>query len=85
MAGQSMTYVRGFQTGYRLAAQTAERTPTHLLLSWLVNLLLTWTVVVLLLWFALGIFTKQATGDPVTKIVINRYKAWNAVYQRGKS
>ncbi len=80
MLGQSITYVRGFQKGYRLAARTAGRTPMHLLLSWFVNLMLTWTVTVLLLWFALDIFTKNATGDPVTKVVIDRYKAWNAVY-----
>ena len=80
MVGQSLTYVRGFQKGYRLAARTAGRTPIHLLLSWLVNLLLTWTVAALLLWFALDIFTKNSTGDPVTKVVISRFKAWNAVY-----
>jgi hypothetical protein len=80
MVGQSLTYVRGFQKGYRLAARTAGRTPIHLLLSWFVNLMLTWTITVLLLWFALDIFAKNATGDPVTKVVIGRYKAWNAVY-----
>ena len=80
MTTSSFTYVRGFQKGYRLAARTAGRTPTHLLLSWLVNLLLVWTVTVLLLWFAVDIFTKNATGEPVTKVVINRIKAWNTVY-----
>lgn len=82
MVGQSITYVRGFRKGYRLAARTAGRTPIHLLLSWFVNLILTWTVAVLVLWFALDIFTKNATGDPVTKVVIGRYQAWNAVYGR---
>ncbi len=80
MIGQSLTYVRGFQKGYRLAARTAGRTPIHLLFSWFVNLMLTWTVAVLVLWFALDIFTKNATGDAVSKVVIDRYKAWNAVY-----
>jgi hypothetical protein len=75
-------YVRGFRRGYRLAARTAERSPTYLLLSWLVNLILTWSMVVLLLWFALDIFSKNATGDPVTKVVVDRYKAWNAVVER---
>ncbi len=85
MVGQSLTYVRGFQKGYRLAARTAGRTPIHLLLSWFVNLILTWTVVVLLLWFALDIFAKNTTGgDPVTKVVIDRYKAWNTVYGQVK-
>ena len=85
MVGQSVTYVRGFQKGYKLAARTAGRTPTHLLLSWLVNLILTWTVAALILWFALDIFTKNATGDAVTKVVLNRYKAWNLVYGRVKN
>ena len=85
MVGQSVTYVRGFQKGYRLAARTAGRTPAHLLLSWLVNLILTWTVAVLLLWFALDIFTKNATGDPVTKVVLDRYKALNVVYKQVKN
>jgi hypothetical protein len=84
MVGQSLTYVRGFQKGYRLAARTAGRTPIHLLLSWLVNLILTWAVVALLLWCALDIFTKNSTGDPVTKVVINHYRAWSAVYERVK-
>jgi hypothetical protein len=84
MVGQSVTYVRGFQKGYRLAARTAGRTPVHLLLSWLVNLILTWTVAALVLWFALDIFSKNATGDPVTKVVLNRYAAWNMVYGRVK-
>ncbi len=81
MAVASFTYVRGFQKGYRLAARTAGRTTTHLLLSWLVNLLLVWTFTVLLLWFAVDIFTKNATGgEPVTKVVIGRIKAWNRIY-----
>jgi hypothetical protein len=84
MVGQSVTYVRGFQKGYRLAARTAGRTPTHLLLSWLVNLILTWTVTVVLLWFALDIFTKNSTGDTVSKVVLDRYKSWNMVYGRVK-
>ncbi len=84
MVEQSLTYIRGFQRGYTLAARTAGRSPTFLLLSWLVNLLLTWTVAVLLLWFAADIFTKNATGEPVTKVVIDRYKAWNAVYSRAE-
>jgi len=84
MVGQGLTYVRGFQKGYTLAARTAGRTPTHLLLSWLVNLILTWTVAAVLLWFALDIFTKNATGDAVSKVVLDRYKAWNAVYARVK-
>lgn len=67
-----------------MAARTAGRSPTFLLLSWLVNLLLTWTVAVLLLWFAADIFTKNAAGEPVTKVVIDRYKAWNAVYSRSE-
>ena len=78
----SLNYIRGFRKGYALAARTADRSPTYLLLSWLVNLLLTWTVAVLLLWFAVDIFTKNVAGDPVTKVVINRYKAWNTVYSR---
>jgi hypothetical protein len=41
--------------------------------------MLAWTVAVLLLWFAADIFSKNATGDPVTKVVIDRYKAWNTV------
>ena len=48
------------------------------------NLILTWTVAALILWFALDIFTKNATGDPVTKVVLDRYKAWNAVYKQAK-
>ncbi len=80
MAASSLTYVRGFRKGYSLAARTAGRTPTYLLLSWLVNLLLVWTVTVLLLWFAVDIFTKNATGETVSKVVINRIKAWNTVY-----
>ena len=78
----SLTYIRGFRKGYALAARTADRSPTHLLLSWLVNLLLTWTVAVLVLWFAVDVYTRNVAGDPVTKVVINRYKAWNAVYSR---
>lgn len=84
MVGQSQTYIRGFRRGYTLAARTADRSPTYLLLSWLVNLLLTWTVAVLLLWFALDVFTKNVAGEPVTKVVIDRYKAWNAVYTRSQ-
>ncbi len=84
MTEYSLTYVRGFRKGYALAARSAGRTPTHLLLSWLVNLLLAWTVAVLLLWFAADIFAKNATGEPVTKVVIDRYKAWNTVYDRFK-
>ena len=84
MVGQSLTYIRGFRRGYTLAARTAERSPTYLLLSWLVNLLLTWTVAVLLLWFAVDVFTKNVAGEPVTKVVIDRYKAWNAVYTRSE-
>lgn len=85
MVGQSLTYIRGFRRGYTLAARTADRSPTYLLLSWLVNLLLTWTVAVLLLWFAVDVFTKNvAGGEPVTKVVIDRYKAWNAVYTRSE-
>ena len=82
MVGISLNYIRGFRKGYALAARTADRSPTYLLLSWLVNLLLTWTVAVLLLWFAVDIYTKNVAGDPVTKVVIDRYKAWNAVYSR---
>ena len=85
MIRRSVTYVRGFRKGYALAARTAGRTPTHLLLSWLVNLILTWTVAVLLLWFALDIFAKNATGEPVRKVVLGRYKAWNAVYDPSKN
>jgi hypothetical protein len=80
VVGNSLTYIRGFRRGYTLAARTADRSPTYLLLSWLVNLLLTWTVAILLLWFAADIFTKNTAGEPVTKVVIDRYKAWNAVY-----
>jgi hypothetical protein len=82
VAAHSLGYVRGFRKGYTLAARTAARTPTYLLLSWLVNLLLAWTVAVLLLWFAADIFAKNATGDPITKVVIDRYKAWNTVHDR---
>jgi hypothetical protein len=81
---QSLTYIRGFRKGYTLAARTADRSPTYLLLSWLVNLLLAWTVAVLLLWFAMDVFTKNAAGEPVTKVVIDRYKAWNTVYNRSE-
>lgn len=80
VAAHSLAYVRGFRKGYKLAARTAGRTPTHLLLSWLVNLMLAWTVTVLLLWFAADIFARNATGEPVTKVVIDRYKAWNTVH-----
>jgi hypothetical protein len=85
MVEHTCTYIRGFRKGYKLAARTAGRTPVYLLLSWLVNLLLTWTVAVLLLWFAADIFTKNASGEPVTKVVIDRYKAWNAVHQPSRS
>ncbi|MFI5342314.1 MAG: hypothetical protein ACHQ7N_21085 [Candidatus Methylomirabilales bacterium] len=84
MAAHSFSYVRGFRKGYTLAARTAGRTPTYLLLSWLVNLMLAWTAAVLLLWFAADIFARNATGEPVTKVVIDQYTAWNTVYGRLK-
>ena len=82
MTAHSFTYVRGFQKGYSLAVKTAGRTPTYLLLSWLVNLLLAWTLAAVLLWFAADIFVKNAADGPVTKVVISRYKAWNTIYDR---
>jgi hypothetical protein len=85
VAAHSFSYVRGFQKGYGLAAKTAGRTPTYLLLSWLVNLLLAWTIAVLLLWFALDIFARNSTGEAITKVVINRYQAWNTVHDRPKN
>jgi len=65
-----------------LAARTAGRTPTYLLLSWLVNLMLASTVAGSLLWFGADIFARRATGEPVTKVVIDRSKAWHTVHAR---
>lgn len=76
----SLIDIRGFRKGYALAARTANRSPAYLLLSWLVNLLLTWTVAVLLLWFAVDIYSRNVAGEPVTKAVMDRYKAWNTVH-----
>lgn len=80
MLRNSARQIRAWNRGYRLAAKTAGRTPTHLLLSWLVNLLLIWTVSVILLWFAADVFSRNKVGEPVTKVIIGKFRAWNAVY-----
>lgn len=78
----SPIYIRGFRKGYALAARTANRSPASLLFSWLVSLLLTWPVAVLLLWFAVDISSRNVAGEPVTKAVMDRYKASNTVHSR---
>jgi hypothetical protein len=82
VAACSLAYLRGFRKGYTLAAKTASRTPTYMLLTWLVNLMLVWTVAVLLLWFAADILVRNATGDPIKKVVLDRYNAWNLMHER---
>jgi hypothetical protein len=39
-------------------------------------------VAVLLLWFAVDIYSRNVAGEPVTKAVMDRYKAWNTVHSR---
>ena len=68
--------IRAWSRGYALASRTAGRNPVHLLLSWAVNLFLMWTIAVLLLWFAVDIFSRNLTGDPVSKVVVSKGAAW---------